>query len=151
MSLQFYVELTEVSCCVSCSVCPTLCEPMDCSPPVGSFIHGVFQAKKTGAGCHFLLQGIIPTQGWNRHLLHWQVDSLLLSHQGNPWLLIVSVCVISHIGFFMTPWTVACQDPLSMKFSMDKMLVWIEISYSRGSSRPRDQTPVSYQQLIPYF
>ena len=24
--------------------CPTLCDPMDCSPP-GSFIHGIFQAK----------------------------------------------------------------------------------------------------------
>ena len=30
-------------------------------------------------GCHFLLQGIFPTQGLNLcflHLLHWQVDSL---------------------------------------------------------------------------
>ena len=25
-------------------------------------------------GCHFLLQGIFPTQGSNLHLLHWQVD-----------------------------------------------------------------------------
>ena len=33
--------------------------------------------------CHFLLQGIFPTQGWNPHLLHWQVDSLPLSHQGS--------------------------------------------------------------------
>ena len=24
--------------------CPTLCDPMDCSPP-GSSVHGVFQAK----------------------------------------------------------------------------------------------------------
>ena len=24
-------------------------------------------------GCHFLLQGIFPTQGSNPHLLHWQV------------------------------------------------------------------------------
>ena len=24
--------------------CPTLCEPMDCSPP-GSSIHGIFQAR----------------------------------------------------------------------------------------------------------
>ena len=26
-------------------------------------------------GCHFLLQGIFPTQGLNLLLLHWQVDS----------------------------------------------------------------------------
>ena len=35
-------------------------------------------------GCHFLLLGILPTQGSNLHLLHWQVDSLLPSHLGSP-------------------------------------------------------------------
>ena len=37
--------------------------------------------------CHFLLQGIFPTQGSNVCLLcplHWQVDSLPLSHLGSP-------------------------------------------------------------------
>ena len=28
--------------------------------------------------------GIFPDQGWNLCLLHWQADSLPLSHQGNP-------------------------------------------------------------------
>ena len=28
--------------------------------------------------------GIFPDQGWNPCLLHWQVDSLPLSHQGSP-------------------------------------------------------------------
>ena len=35
-----------------------------------------FPGKNTGVGCHFLLQGIFPTQGLNLcllHLLHWQV------------------------------------------------------------------------------
>ena len=36
--------------------------------------------KNTGVGCHFLHQGILLTQGSNPHLLHWQVDSLLLSY-----------------------------------------------------------------------
>ena len=43
-------------------------------------VHGILQ----NMGCHFLLQGIFQTQGWNPCLLHWQVDSLPLSHQGNP-------------------------------------------------------------------
>ena len=30
--------------------------------------------KNTGEGCHFLLQGIFPTQPSNPCLLHWQVD-----------------------------------------------------------------------------
>ena len=33
-------------------------------------------------GCHFLLKGIFLTQGLNLDLLHWQANSLLLSHQG---------------------------------------------------------------------
>ena len=42
-----------------------------------------FQVENTRVGCHFLLQGIFLTQGSNLcllHLLHWQADSLLLSH-----------------------------------------------------------------------
>jgi len=35
-------------------------------------------------GCHFLLQGIFLTQGLNLNLLHWQVITLPLSHQGSP-------------------------------------------------------------------
>ena len=40
--------------------------------------------KSTRVGCHFLLQGIFPSQGSNPCLLHWQADSLPLSHQGRP-------------------------------------------------------------------
>ena len=29
-----------------------------------------FLDKNTGVGCHFLLQGILSTQGWNLDLLH---------------------------------------------------------------------------------
>ena len=39
-----------------------------------------YPGTNTGVGCHFLLQGIFPTQGWNPHLLcllHWQVTSLV--------------------------------------------------------------------------
>ena len=63
-----------------------LCNPMDCSSPCSS-VHKIFQARYTGAGCHFLLQGIFLTQGSSLrlfHLLHWQADSLPLSHLGGP-------------------------------------------------------------------
>ena len=66
---------------LACSVtqsCLTLCNPIDCSPP-GSSVHGIFPGKDTGVGCHFLLQGIFPTRGWNRSLLcllRWQAGSL---------------------------------------------------------------------------
>ena len=41
-------------------------------------------SKNTGVGCHFIPQGIFLTQGSNPCLLHWQADSLPLSHQGSP-------------------------------------------------------------------
>ena len=42
-----------------------------------------FPGKNSGAGCHFLLQGIFPIQWSNlclSHLLHWQEDSLPRRH-----------------------------------------------------------------------
>ena len=41
--------------------CLTLWDHMDCSLPNFS-VHGIFQAEKTGVGCHSLCQGIFPTQ-----------------------------------------------------------------------------------------
>ena len=43
--------------------------------------------------------------------------------------------VLSHVQLFVTLWTVACQAPLSME--------WVAISYSRGSSEPRNWTHIS--------
>ena len=43
-----------------------LCDPMDYSLQGPSF-HGIFQVS-TGVGCHFLLQGIFPTEGLNPSL-----------------------------------------------------------------------------------
>ena len=62
------------------------CVPLFATPwtPSDSSVHGVFHSKNTNSGCHFLLQGIFLTQGSNLCLLHWQVNSLPLSHQGSP-------------------------------------------------------------------
>ena len=51
--------------------CPTLCDPMDCSPP-GFSVHRDSPGKNTRVGCHSLLQGIFLTQEWNPHFLHWR-------------------------------------------------------------------------------
>ena len=50
--------------------CPTLCVPMDCSIRPWLLHPWDFQGKSTGVGCHFLLQGIFPTQGSNLGLPH---------------------------------------------------------------------------------
>ena len=60
----------------------TLHDPTNCSLP-GSSVYGIFQARITGVGCHFLLQGILPTQGPNLHflhLLHWHIGSPIIYH-----------------------------------------------------------------------
>ena len=48
-----------------------------------------FSGKDTGVGCHFLLQGIFLTQGWNLRLLcllHCRWILYPLSHQAGPCL-----------------------------------------------------------------
>ena len=53
-------HLTPTSMRVCGQSCPTLDDPMDYSPPGSSPWN--FPGKDTGAGCHFLLQGIFSTQ-----------------------------------------------------------------------------------------
>ena len=70
-------------CCLVSQLCLTLLQP-----------HGLYASsflcpwnlpgKTTGVGCHFLLQGIFPSQGSNPGLLRWQADSLPLTRQKNP-------------------------------------------------------------------
>ena len=62
--------------CKVAQSCPTLSDPVDCSPP-GSSVHGDSPGKNTGVGCQALLQGSFPTQNWTRVscLLHWQAGS----------------------------------------------------------------------------
>ena len=67
------------SLCLIAQLCPTVCNPMDCSPP-GSSVHGDSLRKNTGVGCHAFLQGILPTQGLNPGLLHCRQIPYHLSH-----------------------------------------------------------------------
>ena len=59
--------------------CPTLCDPVDCSPPESS-VHGILQAR--------ILEWVtLPSKGSNLgllRLLHWQVDSSPLAPPGKP-------------------------------------------------------------------
>ena len=66
--------------CLVTELCLSLCDPTDCSLP-GSSVYGDSPGKNIGMGCHFLLQGIFPTQGSNPGLLHWRWILYHLSHQ----------------------------------------------------------------------
>ena len=39
-----HLTLMFATCAQSLQLCPTLCDPMDCSPP-GSSVHGILQAR----------------------------------------------------------------------------------------------------------
>ena len=148
--------------------CPTLCNPIDGSPP-GSPVPGILQART----------------------LEWVATSF-----SNAWKW--KVKLLSRVWFLVTPWTAAYQAPPSMGFSRQEywsglplafprmlsgnsqiilscesevtqscptlcdpmgcslpgssvhrifqaiVLEWIAISFSRGSSQPRDRTWVSH-------
>ena len=56
-------------------------------------------------------------------------------------------CMLSrfrHVRLFVTPWTIACQAALSLGILQAKVLEWVAMPSSRGSSWPRDWTCISY-------
>ena len=71
-------------CAKSLQSCWALCDPMDCTRLLCPWDS---PGRNTGVGCHFLLQGIFPTQELNPHLvclLHWQAGSSPLAPPRNP-------------------------------------------------------------------
>ncbi len=135
--------------------CPTLCDPIDGSPP-GSPVPGILQART----------------------LEWVAISF-----SNAWKWKVKVKSLSHVWLLTTPWTAAYQAPPSMGFSRQeywsglscpppgdlpntgikpkpptlqansllseppgktKMLQWVAYPFPRESSRPRNRTGVSW-------
>ena len=63
--------------CLVAQSCPTVCDPMDCSPWNSP-------GKNTGVHSLSLLQGIFPTQGSNPGLPHCRRILYQLSCQGSP-------------------------------------------------------------------
>ena len=69
--------------CLVTKSCPTLCDPLDGSPP-GSSVQGVSPGKYNAVGCHALLQGVFPIQGSNPGLPHRRRILLLSDPHGKP-------------------------------------------------------------------
>ena len=69
--------------CMRAHFCRILWDPMDYSLP-GSSVHRFSQARiLKWVAISFSRLSSFPTQRLNPHLLHWQADSLLLSHLGS--------------------------------------------------------------------
>ena len=123
--------------CVVTQLCPILCDPVYCSPP-GTSVHGILQAR----------------------ILEWVAISFF---RGSSWPK-DRTWVSRTTGRCFTLWatreaqesevTQSCLtlcDPMDCSlagFSVHgtfqaRILEWVAISFSRGSSRPRDRTWVS--------
>ena len=98
-------------------LCSTLYNPMNCSLP-GSSVHDISQAKiLEWVGCHFLPWGTFPTQVLNLCLLHWQADSLPLSHRGR-----LLKHLISPQKWFMNV-SLCCKEQLKGKSTLDHIQI----------------------------
>ena len=86
--------------------CPTLCDPIDGSPP-GSSILGILQART----------------------LEWVAISF-----SNAWKWKVKAKSLSRVWLLATPWTVAYQAPLSMGFSRQEH--WSGVPLPSLAQRP---------------
>ena len=119
--------------------CLTLCDPMDCSPQL--LCPWDFPGKNTRVSCHSLLQGIVPTQGWNlgllhcrkilHHLSHQQMRSLFFNNFINFWafqglyslflsvslIIILSLVHLCHELFYVSRYFWALRNLLSLSTS----------------------------------
>ena len=85
---------------------------------------------------------------------NWYISSsgfrLKFSKFQIPWSF-YSAFMLTHfscVWLFVIPWTVAHQAPLSMGILQARILEWVTMPSSRGSSQPRDWTHVSYVSSI---
>ena len=63
--------------------CPSLCNPVDCSPPSCPWDS---PGKSPGVGCHFLFSGALPDPGIEPGSPAFQADALTSKPPGKPTL-----------------------------------------------------------------
>ena len=90
-----------------------------------------FSRQKYWIGCHFLLQGILPTQGLNSHLPHWQTGSILLYHLRSPLHKVPKSFSFFLSGTFIRPGT-------EVAWSQFFYLVFM-ILIEKGQNKKRDE------------
>ena len=99
--------------------------------------HGLYgpwdsPGQNIGMGSFSLLQGIFPTQGLNPGLPRCRWILYQLSHKGSPMLVSHSCLTLCN--------SMDCSPPGSSVYGIlqAKILVWVAVSFSRGSPQPRD-------------
>ena len=114
MIILILVPTTVYAVCLVAQSCPTLCDPVDCSPP-GSSVRGDSPGKNTGVGCRALLPPAdLPHPGIEPRSPTLQADFFFF--------------------FFTTP---------SKHQEIPRILKWVAYPFSRGFFPPRNLTEVS--------
>ena len=114
--------------------CPTLCDPIDGSPP-GFSAHGVSQERTLE---RVVISSSFPTQGLNSHLLHRQAGSSPPIHLRAPVLSRVWLC---------NPTDCSLPGSSVHEILQARTLDWVAMPSYRESSPPRDQIHASYVSL----
>ena len=92
--------------------------------------------------------------GWPKSSFRFFITSygkIQMNFLANPGLLVAFfvyciyhvLCLVAQSCLTVTPWTVAHQAPLSMRILQARILEWVAMPSSRGSSQSRDGTQVS--------
>ena len=101
--------------------------------------HGLYSiwnspGQNNGVGSLSILQGIFPTQGLNPGLPHCRRILYQLNHK---------VKSLSRVRLFGTPWTVAYQASLSIRFSRQEYWSGLPFPSAGDLPWPRNRTQVS--------
>ena len=74
---------------------------------------------------------IFPDQGSNPCLLHWQVDSLPLNHQGSPLIVILIYLITNEVEqLFIDSWPFVCPIVKHLFRYLSIFLLHLTISFS---------------------
>ena len=134
-------------------------QPYGLYSPSGSSVHGILQARILEWVAISSPGGIFLIQGTNLHLLHWQVDSLLLSHQGrNHQTRAKQNRTKQNMKWVCTWWMKKCLTKLSLvKFGedgvnqFDKNLLWKETEVQRNLELCSSSSPWFKHGFVWFF
>ena len=121
-------------------LCPTLCDPMDCSLP-GSSVHGILQARILEWVAYPFSRG----SSWPRN---WAGVSSIAGRFFNSGATREAPVkceseVAQSCPSLCDPMDCSLPHSSIHGIFQARVLEWVAISFSRGSSRPRDWTQVS--------
>jgi len=116
--------------------------------------YSVSGQNKEEKGFHYFLFSLFSdcfcvtcTELWNFTCRKLSTGNRILTVLKNSSVLCL---VVSHVQLFVTPWTVAHQAPLSMGILQARILEWVAMPSSRGSSQPRNQNTdlLHYRRIL---